>query len=384
MDESWFDNTIVIDNGTGSVKAGLAKDSLPSISIPSVVGKSKQTLVCALTQTDSYVGDEAQSKRGILTLKYPIEHGIVTNWDDMEEIWRHVFDKELHLDSKEHRILMTDAPLTCATARGRMAEVMFETFRTPSMYVANEASLSLCASGSTTGLVLHSGFSRTYALPIYEGYALQDLFLDAKIGGENITDYLIKLLSERGYPILTTTRSSPERASLDKIKEDVTYFAPQVDSRSSAPAPKVDDYSLPDGSMITIKDERYECPELMFQPKLCAGSGSDEGVHFLVHKTLQKCNDDILKQLVSCMTLSGGNTLFPGFVERLRMELTPIVQQTVASHIRVIAPKNRHVSSWIGGALVSALPVFDRCSMFISKDEFMECGPDIVARKWPI
>ena len=165
---------LVVDNGSGMCKAGFAGDDAPRAVFPSIVGRPRhQGVMVGMGQKDSYVGDEAQSKRGILTLKYPIEHGIVTNWDDMEKIWHHTFYNELRIEPTDVLgCLVTEAPMNPKVNREKMVAVLFETFNFNNVYVAIQAVMSLYANGRATGLVVDSGDGVTHTVPVFEGFAI--------------------------------------------------------------------------------------------------------------------------------------------------------------------------------------------------------------------
>ncbi len=138
---------LVIDNGSGMMKAGFAGDDAPRAVFPTIVGRPRHQGVM-VGRRRGYVGDEPKPKRGVLSLKHPIERGIVTNWDDMEKVWHHTFYNELRVAPEEHAMLHTEPPLNPKANREKMTQIMFETFNCPKFYVVIHGVLALYASGS--------------------------------------------------------------------------------------------------------------------------------------------------------------------------------------------------------------------------------------------
>lgn len=363
---------IIIDNGTGYIKAGLSGDDQPCSIFPSCVAvpKYKQGMIGG-NQSDYLVGKEAEAKRGVMKLMYPLEHGIVENWDNMSKIWDYCFNTELRVNPSEHNVMLTEAPMNPKENRSKMAEIMFETFQVKGLYVAIQAVLSLYCAGKFTGIVDDMGDGVSHFVPIFDGYSIPHAILRLDLAGRDLTMYMAKLLTELGHSFTTTA----ELEIVKSIKEKTCYVALDYEKELKEYEPK--EYELPDGTTVTVKDQRFRCPECLFQPDMLGKES--EGIHKLCFKSIQTCDIDIRKELYENIILSGGTTMYNGLPERLTKEIKALAPESMKSCIKILANPERYVAVWVGGSILSSISTFE--SMWMTKEEYDENGKDYIHRK---
>lgn len=362
---------VVIDNGSGVLKAGIAGERHPKCCFANVVGKPKHTrIMLGDLPTDIFTGQKAEEYRGLLKINYPMEHGVVNDWNDIETLWSYLYGKqELDLNAEEHPVLITEAPLNPRQNREKMAQIMFEHLNVPALFVSMSPVLSLYASARTTGVVLDSGDGVTHAVPVYEGFAMNHSIQRMDIAGRDITRYLQLLLRKEGHVF----RTSAEFEIVRTIKEKACYVPADAKKEEQLEIDRQQGdhgaYTLPDGRQINIGAARFRAPEVLFDPSLI---GEEEpGVHNILANSVLKSDMDLRRMLWSNIVLAGGTTQLRDFGPRLLGEIKKMAPQHVK--IKIQAPMDRQNTVWCGGSILASLSSFKQ--IWVSKRTYEEEGP---------
>lgn len=326
------------------------------------------------------LGDEASQLRHKLELSYPMENGMVRNWEEMQYVWDYTFGQsKLNIDPKDCKILLTEPPMNPNRNREKLIEVMFEKYGFAACHVAIQAVLTLYAQGLVTGIVLDSGDGVTHICPVYEGFSLPHITKRLDIAGRDITRYLIKLLLLRGYAF----NHSADFETVRIMKEQLCYVAHDIEEEQRLALETtvlVESYTLPDGRVIKLGGERFEAPEILFQPHLanCEGVGIAE----LLFNTIQQADMDMRSDFYKHIVLSGGTTMYPGFASRLEREITQLylervlkgdIQRLAKFKIKIENSARQKHMVFFGGSVLANI-MKDREEFWISKSEYEEQG----------
>eukprot|EP00924_Labyrinthula_sp_SR-Ha-C_P002657 augustus_masked-scaffold_13-processed-gene-3.0-mRNA-1 protein AED:0.28 eAED:0.28 QI:0/-1/0/1/-1/1/1/0/368 len=363
---------IVMDNGSETTKTGFAGDDTPCAHFPSSITYEEKNLVSHIPNTrDTNLESQNASSKLNPMLKYPIEAGVVVNWDDMEDLWEHTFSQRLFVKTEDHPILLTEKIYGTTATREKTIQVIFEQFNVPATFLSLQSVLALYASGRTTGVVVDSGLSVSHTVPVYQGYCLPHAVGKFNFGGKHVSSDLRKYLLESKHV-------AQERITLtlvDEIKRSIVSVK-QINKQTSI----VEDedivaYKLPDGSQVIIGKERYKCAEVMFRTRIYGMKRF--GICENLYNSIMKCDIDIRTDLYSNIVLSGGNTMIEGFGHRIKNELVDVFR--VKQSINIVEPPERTLSTWRGGAIFASLSTFE--DIWISKEEYDDQGPACVHRK---
>ncbi|XP_047337580.1 actin-related protein 4-like [Impatiens glandulifera] len=428
-------SAIVVDLGSHTCKAGYAGEDAPKAVFPSVVGAIDQMDIDdpdaennASSALDSkklkekrklYVGSQALGfRRDHMEVLSPIKDGVVMDWDIVENIWDHAFRECLLIDPKEHPMLLAEPSSNNQQQREKAAELMFEKYKVPALFLAKNAVLTSFASGRATSLVVDSGGGSTVITPVHDGYVLQKAVQSSPVGGELLTDCLMKSLESKGITIRprysfkrketrpgefqimdldfpNTTESYKlysQRVIVSDIKECVCRAPDTSYDETSYSNIPMTSYELPDGQTIEVGADKFKIPDVLFNPSLIQTipgmesfadiAVSARGLPQMVLESINKCDVDIRREMFSSILLSGGTASMQQLKERLEKDL--LEESPQAARVKVLASGNateRRFSVWIGGSILASLGSFQQ--MWFSKSEYEEHGASYIQRKCP-
>ena len=376
---------IIIDIGSGIIKAGISGQEAPKTIFPNYIGEPKYSKVLRSFSKDNqemkeqYIGKDCSKYLGILKLRYPVKNGIFENEQDILTVFKYIYQNlEINNEEiREHPILITEPLLNPYINREKIASALFENLSAPAIFFASQPILSLFSTSNTSGVILESGEGVTQSCVVYEGYSIPNSYIRNNYGGRDVTEYFQTLLKKQGYSFSTTSEFEIVR----KMKEEICFTAignsNSVLSNMSGhldlggnknKSESSNTYNLPDGNAIKIGEEKSLAPEILFNPSII---GSEHlSFQEMIVTSINKVDIDLRKNLFNNILISGGNTLFKGIQEKFHTEIKYLSPKNMK--VKIHSPGNRLLSCWTGGNVISTLEIFKK--MWVTRDDWSEKG----------
>lgn len=434
---------VVVDMGSSFTKAGFAGEGAPKIMFPSIcgvqIGSAEQSRVgvadaapgeamdvearppaAASSRKTVHCGYAAAFRRDHMEIVQPVRFGAVQDWEYAEQLWDHCFRKQLCVDPKEHPVMIADRAFSTPQSRDKLAQLIFEKFDSPALFLARSSVLAAFALGKTSALVLDCGGGVTSCEPVFDGYVVNRGARRTQVAGSMVDQCFGALLFGKGKNKRLLPRYKVHRQIVPpgKLKATVLdlpntpatfhdYMCAEVlrdikethGKASDVPldwasgpdnVPKVQ-YELPDGKMLDIGMERFSAVECLFSgpPPFIqmpedldhARSFQFTGMQSLVTASIDACDIDIRKDLYANIVLTGGMSLLPSMSDRLLKDLNTNLSPALKAKVQLPnTTAERRFGVWIGGSILGSLGSFHQ--MWVSKAEYEEQG-DVLFRKCP-
>ena len=371
---------IIIDLGSSEIKAGLSGEEKPSVKFKSYLGEPKFKKVFSPLYKNpemkvQYIGEDCFKNIGLKKIRHPINHGIITNDQDIMPIFNHIYSKlGINTDERrEHPLIITEPLLNPYSNREKIANSLFDYIGIPSIFFASQPILSLFSTSATTGIILESGEGVSQSCIIYEGYSLPNTYERYDFGGGDVTEYLKLAMKKKGYQLF----NSNEYRLISDMKEKYCFFLPQkynlnVENVKKALNSKKINYYLPDGITVTLGDERILASEILFNPELIGKEYL--GLSDIIFSSINKAEIQLRPKAFENIVLSGGNVLMRGLEDKMKEDIINKCNKIVKVNVSTV--KEPQISCWVGGNIISSIDIFKKIS--VSKTEWEEKGSKIL------
>ena len=361
---------IIIDLGSSEIKAGFSGEEKPKVIFKSYIGEPKYNKVFSALykvnqgKIEQYIGEDCFKNIGLLKLRHPINHGILSNEQDIMPLFNYIYAK-LGINTEEiseHPLLITEPLLNPFSNREKIANALFDYLGIPSVFFASQPILSLFYNSSTSGIILESGEAVSQSCIVYEGYSLPNTYERYDYGGGDVTEYLRLLLKKKGYKLF----HSNEYRLISDMKEKFCFFLPEnknldFDKVKQALNIKRSNYYLPDGASVSLGDERIIASEILFKPELIGKEYL--GLSDIILSSINKAEIQLRPKAFENIVLSGGNTAMRGLGDKMKEDIFKKSNKIVK--INVNSVKEPQLSCWGGGNIISCLSDFLKmCEIF--------------------